>query len=143
MSESDDSSLNSMDMADAAVAAMTAQAELNRRFSHQHAPLVGVTHTHSQHQQHNTGGSSSNPHPVVSGAVTTISLDGSSLHQDRQAEEMARLKHEKLELLRQNVAHSRELKSLREREAALQSDLAAAAREIQRLRLLLEKTEQK
>ena len=47
---------------------------------------------------------------------------------------MARLKGDKLELLRQNVAAQREVKRLRERELQLSSDLGLATREVQRLR---------
>ena len=47
---------------------------------------------------------------------------------------MARLKVDKLELLRQNVAAQREVKHLRERELQLQCDLSTASREISKLR---------
>ena len=47
---------------------------------------------------------------------------------------MARLKVDKLELLRQNVAAQREVKRLREREHQLSGDLSLASREITRLR---------
>ena len=47
---------------------------------------------------------------------------------------MAKLKVDKLELLRQNVAAQRELKRLRERELQLSGDLSLASREINRLR---------
>ena len=49
-------------------------------------------------------------------------------------QELARLKVDKLELLRQNVAAQREVKRLRERELQLSSDLGLATREVQRLR---------
>ena len=49
-------------------------------------------------------------------------------------QEVARLKGDKLELLRQNVAAQREVKRLRERELQLSSDLGLATREVQRLR---------
>ena len=49
-------------------------------------------------------------------------------------QEVARLKVDKLELLRQNVAAQREVKRLREREHQLSSDLSLASREITRLR---------
>jgi len=50
-------------------------------------------------------------------------------------QDVARLKVDKLELLRQNVAVQRELKRLREREFQLGSDLSLASREINRLRV--------
>merc|ERR1712211_100852 len=50
-------------------------------------------------------------------------------------DEISKLKGEKLELLRQNVAAQREVKRLRERELQLQSDLTTASREINRLRV--------
>ncbi|XP_073993282.1 rap GTPase activating protein 1 isoform X4 [Rhodnius prolixus] len=53
------------------------------------------------------------------------------------AQEVTRLKCDKLHLLRQNVSCQREIKRLRERELGLQSELAAASREILRLRELL------
>ena len=49
-------------------------------------------------------------------------------------QEVARLKVDKLELLRQNVAAQREVKRLREREHQLSGDLSLASREITRLR---------
>ena len=49
-------------------------------------------------------------------------------------QEVAKLKVDKLELLRQNVAAQRELKRLRERELQLSGDLSLASREINRLR---------
>ena len=48
-------------------------------------------------------------------------------------EEIGKLKGDKLELLRQNMSAQRELKMLRERETQLQTDLSMASREIQRL----------
>jgi len=50
-------------------------------------------------------------------------------------DEISKLKVDKLELLRQNVAAQREVKRLRERELQLQSDLTTASREINRLRM--------
>jgi predicted nucleic acid-binding Zn-ribbon protein len=50
-------------------------------------------------------------------------------------DEISKLKVDKLELLRQNVAAQREVKRLRERELQLQSDLTTASREINRLRV--------
>ena len=50
--------------------------------------------------------------------------------------EVVRLKADKLELLRQNVAAQREVKLLREREHQLGGDLASARREINKLRLV-------
>jgi len=59
----------------------------------------------------------------------------------RLQQDIARLKVDKLELLRQNVAVQRELKRLRERELQLGSDLSLAGREINRLRVELKKQE--
>jgi len=53
---------------------------------------------------------------------------------DSLQQEVARLKVDKLELLRQNVAAQREVKRLREREHQLSGDLSLASREIARLR---------
>nr|XP_040238838.2 rap1 GTPase-activating protein 1 isoform X5 [Anopheles coluzzii]XP_049465658.1 rap1 GTPase-activating protein 1 isoform X5 [Anopheles coluzzii] len=52
-------------------------------------------------------------------------------------QEITRLKCDKLDLLRQNVTCQRDIKRLRERELSLQGDLAAAGKEILRLRDLL------
>lgn len=52
-------------------------------------------------------------------------------------QEVTRLKCDKLDLLRQNVTCQRDIKRLRERELSLQSDLASASKEILRLRELL------
>ncbi|XP_072766873.1 uncharacterized protein [Anoplolepis gracilipes] len=51
--------------------------------------------------------------------------------------EVTRLKCDKLDLLRQNVTCQRELKRRREKELQLESDLAAASKEILRLRAML------
>ncbi|XP_070149388.1 rap1 GTPase-activating protein 1 isoform X2 [Polyergus mexicanus] len=51
--------------------------------------------------------------------------------------EVTRLKCDKLDLLRQNVTCQRELKRRREKELQLESDLAAASKEILRLRTML------
>ena len=76
---------------------------------------------------------------VISGSVTTVTLEGGppANQVDRYVEEISRLKVDKLELLRQNVASQREVKRLREREAQLQTDLTTASREIHRLRVSL------
>ncbi|XP_075154109.1 rap GTPase activating protein 1 isoform X2 [Haematobia irritans] len=52
-------------------------------------------------------------------------------------QEVTRLKCDKLDLLRQNVTCQRDIKRYRERELSLQGDLAAAGKEILRLRDLL------
>ncbi|XP_055376092.1 rap1 GTPase-activating protein 1 isoform X2 [Condylostylus longicornis] len=56
---------------------------------------------------------------------------------DSLRQEVTRLKCDKLDLLRQNVTCQRDIKRLRERELSLQGDLAAAGKEILRLRDLL------
>ncbi|XP_073821127.1 rap GTPase activating protein 1 isoform X3 [Musca autumnalis] len=56
---------------------------------------------------------------------------------DNLRQEVTRLKCDKLDLLRQNVTCQRDIKRLRERELSLQGDLAAAGKEILRLRDLL------
>ncbi len=90
---------------------------------------------------------------VVSGPVTMITLEGGmggggcdqlaaaaaagcgeGGQVDRLQEEIARLRLDKLELLRQNVSARHEVRRLRERETQLQADLHAASREIHRLR---------
>lgn len=137
MSESDDSSLNSMDMDE-------------RRFSGSHmgggrfgkrtsAPSLGISG--SSVTLVNSTGFTFDPDckSVISGAVTTIPVEsGPNVSQlDRLMEEVSRLKADKLELLRQNVAAQREVKRLRDRECQLQSDLTTASREIHKLRVSL------
>ncbi|XP_011504505.1 PREDICTED: rap1 GTPase-activating protein 1-like isoform X3 [Ceratosolen solmsi marchali] len=56
---------------------------------------------------------------------------------DSLRQEVTRLKCDKLDLLRQNVTCQRDIKRLREKELQLQSDLAAASKEILRLRTML------
>ncbi|XP_048520185.1 rap1 GTPase-activating protein 1 [Dendroctonus ponderosae] len=57
--------------------------------------------------------------------------------QDALAQEVTRLKCDKLDLLRQNVSCQRDIKRLREKELVLQGELAQAHKEIMRLRELL------
>jgi hypothetical protein len=73
---------------------------------------------------------------VVSGHITMVTVEGGAVagQLDRLQAEITRLKVEKLELLRQNVAAQREVKHLRERELQLQADLSTASREINKLR---------
>ena len=61
-------------------------------------------------------------------------LYGDASHYILFVQELARLKVDKLELLRQNVAAQREVKRLWERETQLSEDLGLATREITRLR---------
>ncbi|KAK0083427.1 hypothetical protein PV326_006726, partial [Microctonus aethiopoides] len=56
---------------------------------------------------------------------------------DNLRQEVTRLKCDKLDLLRQNVTCQRDIKRLREKELQLQSDFAAASKEILRLRAML------
>ncbi|XP_028156562.1 rap1 GTPase-activating protein 1-like isoform X2 [Ostrinia furnacalis] len=53
---------------------------------------------------------------------------------DQLRQEVCRLKNDKLDLLKQNITWQHEIKCLKEREIALQAELAAAAREVRRLR---------
>ncbi len=86
--------------------------------------------------------------PYISGSVTTVPIEGASPSNSSRnetpmssksdagfklREEVNKLKGDKLELLRQNMSAQRELKSLRDRESQLQTDLSMASREIQRL----------
>merc|ERR1719427_2406120 len=74
---------------------------------------------------------------VVSGSVTMVTLEGNVVagQLSKLQDEISKLKVDKLEFLRQNVAAQREVKRLRERELQLQSDLTTASREINRLRV--------
>ena len=74
---------------------------------------------------------------VVSGAVTTINVAGDNLVDGQVAklqEEVARLRVDKLELLRQILSVQHEVRRLQDREAQLQSDLCLAGKEIRRLK---------
>lgn len=53
---------------------------------------------------------------------------------DALRQEVCRLKNDKLDLLKQNITWQNEIKCLREKEMMLQSELAATAREVRRLR---------
>jgi len=70
------------------------------------------------------------PALMVAGPEVVQQMDG-------LRQEVTRLKCDKLDLLRQNVTCQRDIKRLRERELSLQGDLAAAGKEILRLRDLL------
>ncbi|XP_049857059.1 rap1 GTPase-activating protein 1 [Schistocerca gregaria] len=101
MSESDDSSLNSVDL-DAAV------------YVDSDTGLESMS-------------SAETPHKACS-----LCVEGEALRQ-----EVSRLKCDKLDLLQQNVTRQRDIKRLKEKEIQLQTDLAAASKEISRLRELL------
>ncbi|XP_058794361.1 rap1 GTPase-activating protein 1-like isoform X2 [Phymastichus coffea] len=62
---------------------------------------------------------------------------GAATETESLRQEVTRLKCDKLDLLRQNVTCQRDIKRLREKELQLQSDLAAASKEILRLRTML------
>ncbi|PSN44994.1 hypothetical protein C0J52_25364, partial [Blattella germanica] len=109
LSESDDSSLNSVDM-DAAV------------YVDSDTGLESMS-------------SAETPHKACSLCLDTGEAGGRQTEALRQ--EVTRLKCDKLDLLRQNVNCQRDIKRLREKELQLQSDLAAASNEILRLRELL------
>jgi len=138
VSESDSSSLNSMDLDE------LSRLRLGIRSQHHRTsvPTLGPS-TSSSTLVNGCIPLDPECSQVISGAVTTISLDGSGARGltastvtrlERQQEEVTRLKAEKLELLRQSVSAQREVRRLRDREAQLTSDLAAASREIHRLR---------
>ncbi|XP_069682783.1 rap1 GTPase-activating protein 1 isoform X2 [Periplaneta americana] len=109
LSESDDSSLNSVDL-DAAV------------YVDSDTGLESMS-------------SAETPHKACSLCLDTGEAGGRQTEALRQ--EVTRLKCDKLDLLRQNVNCQRDIKRLREKELQLQSDLAAASKEILRLRELL------
>jgi len=109
LSESDDSSLNSVDL-DAAV------------YVDSDTGLESMS-------------SAETPHKACSLCSENGEAGGRQAEALRQ--EVTRLKCDKLDLLRQNVNFQRDIKRLREKELQLQSDLAAASKEILRLRELL------
>uniref|UniRef100_T1GA28 Rap-GAP domain-containing protein n=1 Tax=Megaselia scalaris TaxID=36166 RepID=T1GA28_MEGSC len=71
------------------------------------------------------------------GMLISSSPNETVIQIDTMRQEITRLKCDKLDLLRQNVTCQRDIKRLRERELSLQGDLAAAGKEILRLRDLL------
>ncbi|XP_077296085.1 rap GTPase activating protein 1 isoform X3 [Arctopsyche grandis] len=82
----------------------------------------------------------------VSDSLTTFNLEAATAlvtspncvqQVDNLKQEVARLKCDKLDLLRQNVTCQRDIKNLRERELTLQSELTSSSKEIHRLRDLL------
>jgi len=130
-SESDTSSLNSMECGPEQL--QQAQVRLSPK---KRASLPAFSQPNLPHHQ---------PHlsldpscqEVVSGSVTMVTLEGNVVagQLSKLQDEISKLKVDKLELLRQNVAAQREVKRLRERELQLQSDLTTASREINRLRV--------
>ena len=69
--------------------------------------------------------------------MTTINVAGDNLVDGQVAklqEEVARLRVDKLELLRQILSVQHEVRRLQDREAQLQSDLCLAGKEIRRLK---------
>ncbi|XP_032452405.1 rap1 GTPase-activating protein 1 isoform X4 [Nasonia vitripennis] len=71
------------------------------------------------------------------GVAKEIGPSGVATESETLRQEVTRLKCDKLDLLRQNVTCQRDIKRLREKELQLQSDLAAASKEILRLRAML------
>ncbi|XP_053959716.1 rap1 GTPase-activating protein 1 isoform X2 [Anastrepha ludens] len=130
MSEtSDDSSLNSVDL----------------------DPIIGQIDGGAIYIDSDTGLESMSSAEALSStkAACSLCLDGSQslmgssprnetcVTIENLRQEVTRLKCDKLDLLRQNVNCQRDIKRLRERELSLQGDLAAAGKEILRLRDLL------
>merc|ERR1712098_26586 len=140
-SESDTSSLNSMDCGPE-----QAQVRLSPKkraslpaFNQPNMSNLG-NHQGSRHGGGNQGNHMSldpSCQEIVSGSVTMVTLEGNVVagQLSKLQDEISKLKVDKLELLRQNVAAQREVKRLRERELQLQSDLTTASREINRLRV--------
>ena len=158
LSESDDSSLNSMEMGSDMSHLRhhnhgTATLEINGRPTNAASRRLP---THPNYLMKRTSvpnlGTSFSLAPgipcdpecqnVISGAVTTVTLEGTPppSQLDKYTEEISRLKADKLELLRQNVSSQREVKRLRDRESQLQLDLTTASREIHRLKLILKES---
>ncbi|XP_036340854.1 rap1 GTPase-activating protein 1 [Rhagoletis pomonella] len=130
MSEtSDDSSLNSVDL----------------------DPMIGQIEGGAVYIDSDTGLESMSSAEAMSSnkAACSLYLDGSQVVMgspprnetivmiENLRQEVTRLKCDKLDLLRQNVTCQRDIKRLRERELSLQGDLAAAGKEILRLRDLM------
>ena len=122
--------------------------DMERRFSNLAIPKNGQIHGTSESDDSSLNSvevevEKQQLGPYISGSVTTVPIEGASPNSgsgaqmnSREAklrEEVSKLKGDKLELLRQNMSAQRELKSLRERETQLQTDLSMASREIQRL----------
>jgi len=126
-SESDTSSLNSMECGPEQT-----QVRLSPK---KRASLPAFSQPNMSHQHHMSLDPSCQE--IVSGNVTMVTLEGNVVagQLSKLQDEISKLKVDKLELLRQNVAAQREVKRLRERELQLQSDLTTASREINRLRM--------
>ena len=140
LSESDDSSLNSMDMMTDPDMSRRFQMHQNNLYKRTSVPNINTSVTMINGVVA-ASGITFDPdcRNVISGPVTTIPVDGGPPmgQLERLTEEISRLKVDKLELLRQNVSAQREVKRLREREVQLQADLTTASREIHRLRVNL------
>merc|ERR1719445_2631865 len=129
-SESDTSSLNSMDCDQTQVRLSPKKRASLPAFNQPN--MASAATNHNNHM-------SLDPscQEIVSGSVTMVTLEGNVVagQLSKLQDEISKLKVDKLELLRQNVAAQREVKRLRERELQLQSDLTTASREINRLRM--------
>lgn len=131
-SESDTSSLNSMECGPDQLQQTQVRLSPKKR-----ASLPAFSQPVMPHHQPNHLSLDPSCQEVVSGSVTMVTLEGNVVagQLSKLQDEISKLKVDKLELLRQNVAAQREVKRLRERELQLQSDLTTASREINRLRV--------
>ncbi|XP_034257132.1 rap1 GTPase-activating protein 1 isoform X3 [Thrips palmi] len=146
LSESDSSSLNSMDL-DVAVYVDSdtgLESMSSAETPHKSGPN-GTPHCHACSCNNTSGSTNSSGTGSTDGIVPSngVSIQtgtgccGDKPNTDSLRQEVTRLKCDKLDLLRQNVTCQRDIKRLREKELQLQSDLAAASKEILRLREML------
>lgn len=146
LSESDSSSLNSMDL-DAAVYVDSdtgLESMSSAETPHKSGPN-GTPHCHVCSCNNTSSSTTSSGTGSTDGTSTTNGVNiqtssaccGDKPNSDSLRQEVTRLKCDKLDLLRQNVTCQRDIKRLREKELQLQSDLAAASKEILRLREML------
>lgn len=146
LSESDSSSLNSMDLdvavyvdSDTGLESMSS-AETPHKSGPNGNPHCHVCSCNTTNGSTNSSGTGSTDGSSTTNGVsiqTGSGCCGDKPNTDTLRQEVTRLKCDKLDLLRQNVTCQRDIKRLREKELQLQSDLAAASKEILRLREML------
>ncbi|ODN01345.1 Rap1 GTPase-activating protein 2, partial [Orchesella cincta] len=129
ISESDDSSLNSEEL----------EGSANSHHHHFHHKGICGKPFKSSNEDSDTGleSMSSAGTPNKRSCSLCLEDETNARAKDNLKDEINKLKQDKLDLLRQNVACQREIKKLKERELQLQSDLSTASKEIMRLRSLL------
>lgn len=124
MSESDSSSINSIELE-------------NIQYTHNDDSDTGMESMSSAETPNKRVSLSCSFCMEDGGCASTIERDGLLKQMDVLKQEVNKLKCDKLELLRQNVACQRDMKKMKEREIKLQVELSLAAKEVGKYKSLL------